>query len=101
MSLEDALDHAIGALDGSTVDGLEGRGPAHARRGRHELTPREFEVLDLLALGQSDGEIAATLFISKKTAAVHVGNIKGKLGGRQPSRDVTNRLADRYRHARP
>jgi DNA-binding CsgD family transcriptional regulator len=37
-------------------------------------------VLRLLAVGHSDGEIARALFISKKTAAVHVANIKGKLG---------------------
>ena len=47
---------------------------------RHDLTPREHEVLRLLATGRSDGQIAEELFISKKTAAVHVGNIKGKLG---------------------
>ena len=50
------------------------------RRGPYELTIREREVLELLAAGRSDAEIAEALFISKKTAAVHVGNIKGKLG---------------------
>jgi DNA-binding CsgD family transcriptional regulator len=54
--------------------------PRPIRRGRYELTIREREVLELLAAGRSDGEIADALFISKKTAAVHVGNIKGKLG---------------------
>jgi predicted ATPase/DNA-binding CsgD family transcriptional regulator len=49
-------------------------------RSRHDLTPREVEVLGLVAAGRSDGEIAAALFISKKTASVHVANIKGKLG---------------------
>jgi DNA-binding CsgD family transcriptional regulator/WD40 repeat protein len=44
------------------------------------LSAREQEVLGLLAAGQSDGEIAAHLFISKKTASVHVANIKSKLG---------------------
>ena len=44
------------------------------------LTPREVEVLELVAQGRSDGEIAAELFISPKTASVHVANIKGKLG---------------------
>jgi len=44
------------------------------------LSPRESQVLDLLAQGLSDGEIADRLFISKKTASVHVANIKGKLG---------------------
>ena len=44
------------------------------------LSRREREVLNLLAAGRSDGEIAAALFISRKTASVHVANIKVKLG---------------------
>ncbi|WP_143220104.1 response regulator transcription factor, partial [Actinomadura sp. CNU-125] len=44
------------------------------------LTPREFEVLRLVAEGRSNREIAAALFISAKTASVHVSNILGKLG---------------------
>ena len=34
----------------------------------------------LVADGRTDGEIADALFISKKTASVHVANVKGKLG---------------------
>ena len=51
-------------------------------RGRYDLTPREREVLALVAAGRSDGEIAEALFISKKTASFHVAMIKGKLGAR-------------------
>lgn len=43
------------------------------------LTPRETEVLRLLALGRTNAEIAVELFISAKTASVHVSNILGKL----------------------
>jgi DNA-binding NarL/FixJ family response regulator len=43
------------------------------------LTPREREVLRLLAEGNSDPEIAATLFVSRRTAASHVGGILRKL----------------------
>jgi DNA-binding NarL/FixJ family response regulator len=43
------------------------------------LSPREQEVIGLVAAGLSDGEIADRLFISKKTASVHVANIKSKL----------------------
>ncbi|WP_371781184.1 AAA family ATPase [Streptosporangium subroseum] len=44
------------------------------------LTPREQEVLRLVALGGSNRDIAAELFISAKTVSVHVSNILGKLG---------------------
>jgi len=46
----------------------------------HALTGREQEVLRLVALGKSNREIAAELFIAPKTASVHVSNILGKLG---------------------
>jgi DNA-binding CsgD family transcriptional regulator/tetratricopeptide (TPR) repeat protein len=44
------------------------------------LTSREQEVLLLLAAGRSNPEIAQELFISPKTASVHVSNILAKLG---------------------
>lgn len=43
------------------------------------LTPREREVLRLLALGLSNHEIAGKLFIAKRTVQNHVSNIYGKL----------------------
>lgn len=44
------------------------------------LTPREHEILELVALGRTNGEIGKQLFISTKTVSVHVSNILGKLG---------------------
>jgi DNA-binding CsgD family transcriptional regulator len=44
------------------------------------LTPREREVIRLLSEGLSNAEIARTLYISEKTASVHVSNILRKLG---------------------
>jgi DNA-binding NarL/FixJ family response regulator len=44
------------------------------------LTPREAEVLALVAVGRSNRQIAQALFISPKTASVHVSNILAKLG---------------------
>ncbi|WP_051204249.1 MULTISPECIES: helix-turn-helix transcriptional regulator [Nocardioides] len=43
------------------------------------LTPREGEILALVAQGRSNGEIGKQLFISTKTVSVHVSNILGKL----------------------
>lgn len=57
--------------------GVSGRG---APRIAGELTAREREVLDLLAEGLSNQEIADRLVISPKTAEHHVGRILGKLG---------------------
>jgi DNA-binding CsgD family transcriptional regulator len=49
------------------------------------LTPREVEVLAQLAKGRTDRQIAEELFISKKTASVHVSNLLRKL-------DAANRI---------
>jgi DNA-binding CsgD family transcriptional regulator len=57
--------------------GVSGRG---APRVEGELTAREREVLNLLAEGLSNQEIADRLVISPKTAEHHVGRILGKLG---------------------
>ncbi len=54
--------------------GPGGRSPLAA------LTDREREVLSLLARGKSNREIGTELFITPKTASVHVSNILGKLG---------------------
>jgi DNA-binding CsgD family transcriptional regulator len=50
------------------------------------LSPRELEVVRLIAAGRSNQAIAAELFLSEKTVARHVSNIFGKLG-------VTSRTA--------
>jgi DNA-binding NarL/FixJ family response regulator len=44
------------------------------------LTPREREVLALLAQGKSDGEIALALGVAVRTASKHVENIRQKVG---------------------
>jgi DNA-binding CsgD family transcriptional regulator len=46
----------------------------------HGLTPREAEVLRLVADGRSDREIAETLFIGPRTVRAHLTSIFGKLG---------------------
>ena len=71
------------------------RNPQRAQRGRGEradghaapdpaaalnVTPREIDVLRLLADGLTNRQIGAALFISEKTASVHVTNLLRKLG---------------------
>jgi ATP/maltotriose-dependent transcriptional regulator MalT len=63
--------------DGAEVAGEQGVAPELARLG---LTTRESEVLSLVADGFSNGQIAERLFITRKTASVHVSNILAKLG---------------------
>jgi ATP/maltotriose-dependent transcriptional regulator MalT len=57
------------------------------------LTPREAEVLALVAAGLSNRQIGERLFIAEKTASVHVSNILAKLGVR--SRGEAAALAHR------
>ena len=51
-----------------------------ASGGEVALTPREAEILALVAQGRTNGEIAGQLFISVKTVSVHVSNVLAKLG---------------------
>jgi DNA-binding CsgD family transcriptional regulator len=57
-----------------------GSTPARHEPGDDTLTPRESEILELVASGRTNGEIGKQLFISTKTVSVHVSNILGKLG---------------------
>lgn len=89
---DEALDSLVGAIrtiatgESWLSQRIAGRlarkaiGPVSARAAEAEsLTPREREVLRLLALGLSNDEIAEQLFITKRTVQNHVSNIYGKL----------------------
>ncbi len=56
-----------------------GRGPANPPRVFPELSDREREILDLLAQGYKNADIAARLYLSPKTIRNHVYNIFDKL----------------------
>jgi predicted ATPase/DNA-binding CsgD family transcriptional regulator len=69
------------------AEAIELAGSAHIRAtsggeriASHGLTPRELEVLRLVAAGRSNKEIAETLFISVQTVKRHLTSLFGKLG---------------------
>jgi DNA-binding CsgD family transcriptional regulator len=72
LSDETSIDAGIRAIPAGSSDGVERAG----------LTPRELDVLHQLVNGRTDREIAANLFISRRTASKHVEAILAKLGVR-------------------
>lgn len=56
--------------------------------GHAQLTEREAEVLRLMATGQSNAEIAESLFVSLQTVKTHVGNVLAKLQARDRTQAV-------------
>jgi DNA-binding NarL/FixJ family response regulator len=63
---------------------MDDRHDAQVTPGRsadpHRLSAREVEVMALIAEGQTNGEIAARLFLAEKTVKNHVRRIYSKLG---------------------
>jgi DNA-binding CsgD family transcriptional regulator/tetratricopeptide (TPR) repeat protein len=86
---------AAAGPEGASPEG-DGHAPAAEPPPGAELglTPRELEVLTLVAEGRSNRQVADALFISPKTASVHVSNILAKLGvaGRVEAAAVAHRL---------
>lgn len=73
MSLERTVEYALSHLDAPVMLSPASAVPAG-------LTPREVEVLRLLAAGKSNQEIAAELVLSIRTAERHIANIYEKIG---------------------
>ncbi len=53
------------------------------------LTPRERQVLGLVAEGLTNRQVGARLYISEKTASVHLSNLMAKLGASSRTEAVT------------
>jgi DNA-binding NarL/FixJ family response regulator len=64
------------------------RAPAQAQALPDDLSPREAEVLKLIAAGLSNAEIATSLFLSNATVKTHVNRIFSKTGARDRAQAV-------------
>jgi DNA-binding CsgD family transcriptional regulator len=58
------------------------------------LTPREREVMTMLALGDTGAEIAEKLFISPETVRIHVRNARRRLGARTRAQAIALAIRD-------
>jgi two-component system, NarL family, response regulator LiaR len=74
-------------------------GPGGLRPVKSPLTPREWEVVDLLAVGKTTDQIADDLVLANETVRSHVKNILRKLGARTRVEAVT--IAQRLRSEPP
>ena len=79
------LREAIEAIARRARIGLDGVDSADDAADRIGLTPREREVLSLLAEGRTNRQIGDALFMAESTAGVHVSRILSKLGVRRRS----------------
>ena len=89
---------AVGVRAGSVRAGKAG-GDAGVDSTNHRLSAREAEVMSLIADGQTNGEIAARLFLAEKTVKNHVRRIYSKLGvGSRPAAIAYWRSAGEHAH---
>src|SRR5277367_1463491 len=59
-----------------------------AKREELEITPREMEILELIAQGMSNREIAGKLFVSENTVKTHASRVFDKLGAKRRTQAV-------------
>ena len=71
--------HGNTYLDPAVADKIAPRRPAEVRRASDDLTPREREVLIMVAQGHTNKEIASVLEIAVKTVETHKANVMEKL----------------------
>jgi DNA-binding CsgD family transcriptional regulator len=62
--------------------------PDERKREDLSITPREFEILQLIAKGMSNREIAEKLFVSENTVKTHSSRVFDKLGARRRTQAV-------------
>src|SRR5215470_10597127 len=62
--------------------------PDQQKRESLGITPRELEILELIALGMSNREIAEKLFVSENTVKTHSSRVFDKLGAKRRTQAV-------------
>jgi DNA-binding CsgD family transcriptional regulator/tetratricopeptide (TPR) repeat protein len=85
---------AVRALSRRARIPIDAAGDSSPKAPPAGLSPRELEVLRLMAAGQTNREIGAALFISEKTVSVHVSRVLAKLGAanRAAAATIAHRL---------
>jgi DNA-binding CsgD family transcriptional regulator len=83
--MDDRMVPRPGGNEGAALNSA-GNGAGTGAGEPHGLSAREAEVMSLIADGQTNGEIAARLFLAEKTVKNHVRRIYSKLGvGSRPA----------------
>jgi len=81
-----------GRPDGTSVGSTPiPAGPAVPDKKKAEdlgITPRELDILELIAKGMSNREIAETLYVSENTVKTHSSRVFGKLGAKRRTQAV-------------
>lgn len=99
-ALVDALDRfdQLGAARWSEKAAADiGRLPGRRPANKQELTTREREVAELVALGLSNGEVAARLYVSRRTVEANLSRVYAKLGLRTRT-ELASRLSREVAH---
>jgi predicted ATPase/DNA-binding CsgD family transcriptional regulator len=91
LTITQAVAEALALLEATAPRLRQAVSPATTQLVDHGLTPREMDVLRLVAAGHSNREIAEALFISVPTVKRHLTNVLAKLG--LPSRSALNTYA--------
>ncbi|WP_313096328.1 response regulator transcription factor [Corynebacterium variabile] len=73
------IEDAVAKRPAGRIRGGESAGEQAALKALRSLTPREHEILEQIATGRSNEEIAGTLFISEETVKTHVRKVLQKL----------------------
>jgi DNA-binding CsgD family transcriptional regulator len=89
LTLEEAID--LGLSSTAQTDSPAASNPPNGHNPWFDLTPREMEVLRLLATGLTDSQIGAQLFLSRRTVSTHLQSIYRKI--QVSSRSAATRFA--------